>query len=86
MKPAVWLLGATLVLAGCGKSSSAAPTAAQPAATADAEPAAYTYQIVNIFPHDRGECSPHGGIGTHARVLSRAPSDFDSLFSEKVNP
>jgi glutaminyl-peptide cyclotransferase len=51
MKPAVWLLGAMLVVAGCGRDSSAAPVA--PSA-ADAEPVAYTYQIVNVFPHDRG--------------------------------
>ncbi len=56
MKPAVWLLGAALVMAGCGKDSSAAATTAGTAAqsASDAEPVAYTYQIVNVFPHDRG--------------------------------
>ena len=52
MKSAVWLLGAALVTAGCGKSSSAPGASA--AAAGINEPAAYTYEIVNIFPHDRG--------------------------------
>ena len=50
MKSAVWLLGAALVLAGCARSSST-PAAAGATTT---EPIAYTYEIVNIFPHDRG--------------------------------
>src|SRR4051812_10668410 len=56
MKPVVWLLSATLVLAGCGKDSTAAPatTGATAATPADAEPVTYGYEIVNVFPHDRG--------------------------------
>ncbi len=56
MKPAVWLLSVTLVLAGCGRNSSAIPAASSAAATpaVDAEPIAYGYDIVNVFPHDRG--------------------------------
>ncbi len=48
MRSAGWLLGATLLLGGCGKNSSAT------AASADAAPITYTYQIANVFPHDRG--------------------------------
>src|SRR2546423_1403229 len=52
-KAAVWLLGATLALTGCGKNS--ARDAANPASRdAEVEPAAYRYEIVNVFPHDRG--------------------------------
>lgn len=54
MKSVVWLLGAMLVLAGCGKNSSAKETKAVATTAADAEPIAYGYDIVNIFPHDRG--------------------------------
>ena len=60
MKSTVWLLGASLVLAGCGKESSAASgaatvgTAAPARSDVNAEPALYTYDVVNVFPHDRG--------------------------------
>src|SRR5438046_843730 len=52
MKAAVWLLSTVLVVAGCGRDSTAAPV--QTKVATDAEPVAYTYQVVNIFPHDRG--------------------------------
>ena len=56
MKGAVWLLGLGLLLAGCGKDSSAAAqsSTAPAASAAEAEPIAYGYEVVNIFPHDRG--------------------------------
>lgn len=60
MKFTVWLVGASLVLAGCGKKSAVASdagttaAAAQPATAVDAEPTLYAYDIVNVFPHDRG--------------------------------
>jgi glutamine cyclotransferase len=63
MKSAVWLLGAALVLAGCGKDSSASPAAP----SANAAPIAYTYQIVNVFPHDRGAFTE--GLEIHNGVL-----------------
>ena len=59
MKSTVWLLGVTLVLAGCGRKSSAASdagttAAAPPPAAVDAAPIIYTYDVVSVFPHDRG--------------------------------
>ena len=57
MKLAALLVGWLLILAGCGKISSAnpaAPAATATAAAAQPEPVAYTYDVVNIFPHNRG--------------------------------
>ena len=60
MKLAALSVGWLLILAGCGKFSSANPaaTAATDTSTsalaAPAAPVAYTYDVVNVFPHDRG--------------------------------
>ncbi len=60
MKSSVWLLWAILVLAGCGKESSAAAgvspavNSAPSPATVNAEPTIYTFDVINVFPHDRG--------------------------------
>ncbi len=54
MKLRALLVGSLLILAACGRNSSAAPTAAAKAGAPASEPVAYTYDIVNIFPHDRG--------------------------------
>jgi glutamine cyclotransferase len=56
MKTGALLLGAALILTGCGRLSpadAAATSATTTVATAGAEPVAYRYEIVNVFPHDR---------------------------------
>ncbi len=54
MKAAVWWLGATVALAGCGKQPTPAADVIPPPVAAEAEPVAYTYDVINVFPHDRG--------------------------------
>jgi glutamine cyclotransferase len=54
MKPSArWVL-CLLILAGCSRNPPAASAAghAAPAETAP-PPKAYTYEVVNVFPHDR---------------------------------
>lgn len=51
-RPARWI-GCLLALAGCSKHPPAAAAADQPPAVTHPTPALYTYDVVNIFPHDR---------------------------------